>query len=308
MPGIMYGMGWRNKRDKIILTHDEVRAVHKYNYKATDIVLEKHPELKKILTTHAKRDMFGKLLIEKGGGKNRSKLKDWGVTGVTDLGDIVKTMAQEKKITPKEARMIARTLTGATGSRQRELLNSLSSDKIFHSQTEAKPASEEKLSRKHETKVPISTPRKPAIKTSALIAVAAATPNAFQAKEPPISGSSIHGKPHQFLAGVRYSAHGEHQQETPGRGLSVPISGSSVHGDHHPTTMQPDRPRITGTPSVNGSGPSHGGYDHQDHSSSASTPHGNIVRPGVVGSSSFPKSTGTAGLRGNVSSVSRLLG
>ncbi|NTW90242.1 MAG: hypothetical protein HGB37_05035 [Candidatus Moranbacteria bacterium] len=308
MAGIMYGTGWRNRRDKIILTHDEVRAVHKYNYKATDLVLEKHPELKKILTTHAKRDMFGKLLIEKGGGKNRSKLKDWGVTGVTDLGDIVKTMAQEKKITPKEARTIARTLTGATGARQRELLNSLSSDKIFQSHTEEKQVPNEKPTRTIEVKAPLSTLKKPAAETSALITASAATAAAFHAMKPPISGSVVHGKPHQFLAGVRYSAQGEPSQEITGGGVAGPISGPAVHGGHHPSIMKPDRPPMSKTMPANGSGLSHGGYEHQDRPSSQSTLHGNIVRPGIVGNSSFPKATGTAGLRGNVSPVSRLLG
>ncbi|NTW75783.1 MAG: hypothetical protein HGB34_02670 [Candidatus Moranbacteria bacterium] len=230
MPGIMYGKDWREKRDKIVVSWDDVRKVHRHAYKAADLVIEKHPELKKIITTHAEKQLLGRLIIEKGGGKNRSQYKDWGVSGVTDIGDIAKTMAQEKKITPLEARKMAVILTEATGKRKRELVGSLTSNKIFHEKTI--PAAN--ASKRADNKKSASWfGRGASSDISATALSAASTSGSFIRSSggiPKIISESAHGIKSGFLAGVRSSV--------PSRIKSTPAGTFDMHGSstHNPTS------------------------------------------------------------------------
>lgn len=222
MPGIMYGKGWRERRDKIVVSWDDVRKVHRHSYQAADLVIEKHPELKKIITTHAEKQLLGKLIIEKGGGQNRSRYKDWGVSGVTDVGDIAKTMAKEKKITPLEARKMALILTEATGKRKRELVSGLTSGKIFHEKTG--PATD--MPKTAGEKKPASRFSHKGFSGSSAVALSAAsTSGSFVRSSDGISkigSAAVHGIKGGFLAGVRSS--------TPSGTASPSLIASDVHG------------------------------------------------------------------------------
>ncbi|NTW45519.1 MAG: hypothetical protein HGB18_00505 [Candidatus Moranbacteria bacterium] len=231
MPGILFGKDWRDRRDKIILDQKDVRSVHRHKWKAAELVTEKNAVTRGILNRKVERDRFGELLIEKGGGKNRSRYKDWGVTGVTDLGDIAETMAREHLITPKEARAMASELTGATGARKRELLNRLSNSHLGRKKPEPIPISD------RDAKLSERKPFGMFGRTSAAKATKMA------------AGAG-------FLAGVRKSDAGIALNPTHGVGKPVGVHGFQPHGimPVQPSSVVSQHPHTPSIPSVSGRG------------------------------------------------------
>jgi hypothetical protein len=326
---MVYLFAKRPKKDQTLMSWKDVRGVSKHGANKLLIAeqfLEQNPKLKPFFTRHHEKEVLAEKIFKSGGGESRSKWDDrWGYTEKELLKDL-EAMGQEGMLTRREMIRAADSTLKSTGRHKREYMREIYAFKRGKKDTvdtgkadlvSAKPRQALASLRGIKKDAIDAEGTPPTVLKKGIVTVAPTGVAPINHPKPFLPGqaTAAGNSQHHFLEGVtaRHNDAGPDQREKKQGITTGSINSSELHGIHRSSvaglsTLRPNRPAVSGSDTPTRShADSLSGGSLPKHDAPSSLRHGKVMRPGEVGSSSFPKNTGTSGLKGNVSSISRFL-